>query len=1729
MFTLSSSIRYNKNRCTDQHHSTNNIREDSSQIASLPSKGCTGLNRDTPSTLIESRSPCSSLQRTEITLDVNSDHLLPDHLNSVALCTNKPLEAFQRSEMDYDNSLQNSITHVLNSLVQKNIQRMGNSGSFQNTVVLPTAVSPSSDAYTAFERELLEEINRLRRDPASYAALVENEATLGYPFIYIDDEYYATDGAASKAHEYHPHSLLEAVARVTKITCPSGREDISLFLMPRNSPDPQANHQSNENIVAQSRNQKIRSSLLVQQGPPSVSGASCFGSEPLSVRSSSKGRGRSGRSSAMAQHRFNKSNTSTTNQGSHVNNAYSGAASSTGSPQQLGLQSTSEVTIIPSTLKKQGLTEMTLEQLGTHLRRHQLHRIALEKAAEDILIRWHLAQLTLLDITNVDDDRVNKKVGKGQHATSKEGMAACTPSLRTMALPQTGPYRKTHERTTNVEGAHQQRLEAAEKLRSIFAAHLRTILEKLCVENLICKRSMDGANLILECVQALRKVSPVQPLLPRRGLHLAARNVSLFHHAIGDCVSKAPTSSSPNMLLTSSSENLRNGREVQFLPFLSNLQDNSPIAIQEDGSANPIHILKEWVKSLKNQATNFFNANTHLFVHQLSIEAISKGINCIARMTHETCGKYGQVANQLRGVQLYGSGKPREVIIRAIMGVFIPQFVLHGNHFPETVKRNEMEAISRFLTDREILRLFKFSVFSSTFQQSEIDGGTALGTDPILDRTNGTTECTGIMLCGMYHPTTVGALVQRFLEQDSGSTSQGKRVVAATHRLGPLLWRDARVVGIGWQRACRPLTYDKSDKRSLNIGDLDEKDRTPNGNYVCTTIVLATEYEELELIAMNKHASLDEVNRIVQQCQEVKIVKPENIPLPILTGNSAPIEGFRAIKDSSQLIRSTTFAELPVMVDLHSNLGVQVVYPQCHPLVFEADFNTSRHSGVAVVVLRADRRSVNVRACLSTSSTFNSSSGLFSQLEMQASPEILVQRSVADRDVVLIMIDTMSVTSELLQAIQVPDSDSYTAVSPPQEDKVCFLRIFEKSIKVGDASHDKAKDAVMGYTCIGFIRLVFQTRATVLDCDKMMHSNKQKLLVSPDTRLQHTTCAEARGSAAQAAFGMRLTEVRTTGARKVSSPHSEQTLLGSKASVACGAFFLPQLYEVFLDHLDFSARASPLECSNDGLLTFSSCRDASQVAVAGTSGGWPDISAEFTDRGGCILSPLVSVLPFDSSNTPVRFAIYLPGDYQISGIASQQKEALLALLYSLEEIEAAEALKESTDIALMQEEAQNQGDTLCGSDAESKEKLANLSGEGSLRGEDNVHLTAGTENQVDEPVSTNACVNADGDGACAHSSSFATETAHQKEGLSRPKKIAGKSNVDESGSSPGGNKRSRKSKSPDKKLRGSQNLKGEQKLSKTHLGSNGNLSGLKQGSPRETISPSVTKFQDSSLSFFEDGNLDLIRLFDSPQFSLSSVCPKDKGVPLALSHDVLMSISIARLRNLVDEQIRLSSKRRELLIRVEYILCDELQRLEAEIPKRKGRDLIKLKRDEEDINNQLDQMREIVQKHEAEAQYSKEILTRRTRDRTLRRTRLRRVKGHLSSLFGLKYAVGDNPGGNPNSLRIADVGEPSSSISSPCDVVVWFVPKDSVPHVLQVASRASPVTMAPMEVPCARNPSIIQAPITSSPNNLVQLTPVALPGYPQSYRYEATVQVPRSLRGYAVLLVNGYECAYWKV
>ncbi|CBH09536.1 hypothetical protein, conserved [Trypanosoma brucei gambiense DAL972] len=58
--------------------------------------------------------------------------------------------------------------------------------NFTSTGELRRAVMSKEDEYSKFEREIVVEVNELRRDPARYADILREEATVGYPYVRAD-------------------------------------------------------------------------------------------------------------------------------------------------------------------------------------------------------------------------------------------------------------------------------------------------------------------------------------------------------------------------------------------------------------------------------------------------------------------------------------------------------------------------------------------------------------------------------------------------------------------------------------------------------------------------------------------------------------------------------------------------------------------------------------------------------------------------------------------------------------------------------------------------------------------------------------------------------------------------------------------------------------------------------------------------------------------------------------------------------------------------------------------------------------------------------------------------------------------------------------------------------------------------------------------------------------------------------------------------------------------------------------------------------------------------------------------------------------------------------------------------------------------------------------------------------------------------------------------------------
>lgn len=166
---------------------------------------------------------------------------------------------------------------------------------------------------------------------------------------------------------------------------------------------------------------------------------------------------------------------------------------------------------------------------------------------------------------------------------------------------------------------------------------------------------------------------------------------------------------------------------------------------------------------------------------------------------------------------------------------------------------------------------------------------------------------TGLMMDGNFHPSTSEAAEFFYAEEHGVSTSAGKRAALAAQRLGPLLWRDAHLLGCSWQRAVPEKTvptyeeavllsqqenvassssaagmtatmmtsaagaggeeYGRMSRTSGTIPRCEEVSSDEEVVVVCTNFIVASGFEELEMVEQYKQLRLDAVRRIVHYHQ----------------------------------------------------------------------------------------------------------------------------------------------------------------------------------------------------------------------------------------------------------------------------------------------------------------------------------------------------------------------------------------------------------------------------------------------------------------------------------------------------------------------------------------------------------------------------------------------------------------------------------------------------------------------------------------------------------------------------------------------------------------------------------------------------------------------------------------------------------------------------------------------
>lgn len=1028
---------------------------------------------------------------------------------------------------------------------------------------LRAAVMTSRDEFTFFEEELLNEINLLRQNPSAYAVLFEKVATVGYPYIRPDDLYFESDERVTDPF----HSR---VAQGPSVQLETNRSSARNY------------RRTDHHNTSSAGDDDDDSSRGVIQ------------SAPYSAKSSSPG---------------------TWGENSGYTPSLDGGDDSSRTSNILGTPTVAEC----------GVTEMNLEQLRIFLARHQRHRVQLEKAVRQAIREWQTSDLAQHEAWASEDAQTVKKTRRSR----KKSGPALSP-----------------------DEVMRYRAQAAEQLSHEYLSKLKSLMWRLCESRDTCSRAVEGANLILDCIRGLKEAKPVPPLRCSRGLKLAARDTGQFFHRDADETKRVLQAHEAAMkwIFPSAMAAERRGTEPS-------------VPTPTFDSRNASEAMRYYEELFGCGPRDAFNTTVSL--PQKPLQDLRDYIHSLTDTVQKACDVYGYVSGEVRGVQLYGQGSARSLIMKVLLGVAVPVFGFRELRQAGVtgLSTTRLSRESRFfsLPNLPSGRLqpgpelkadpddgtmsgaqFEDSIFYSCHQReekeltakenppkcplqwTEIKEAHAGGAGGVRGGglAESTQSTTGFVFGGTFNPTTEEASAALNTEELGENTSAGKRAALSARRLGPFLWRDAHLLGCGWQRVVPEKAVPNYDNHNADF--VIPQDTSEEDVLVCTTLVLASGYEELDLIERHKHMRLQEVRRIVRY-------EADQGPIGRLEDNHGSV----VLGDVRDKCR-----DRPAVVDLHSSLGVSLLYPTKHPVLIESGMKT------AWLALRVDPLRVNIVA-----SVTGEEEGKPVTPDL-SSTQVLKMNSDRDFNVTLILVNVASAKTKC------------------SGDGKVLIHIFEL---------EKMGGVEQGWEHIGFVRLTLQecvNSAPCLNASRAVETSKHSLGVfSPSAiPIGFTPLSIGCSSPAKSSW---VTGKRST---LVPSRQRSATTVGLGIPNTAVSSRLPQPTMVLHRGLMTMAPEELMPLLGDLRLSphIAPSVELSGGAEAETWGltGWPLISFEFFESCGTLIQPLSGCLK--NSNERCRMTVHFP-------VYSSFLEAQLQSLRKLE-AELQEAEEEEEDVGDYYEE-----------------------------------------------------------------------------------------------------------------------------------------------------------------------------------------------------------------------------------------------------------------------------------------------------------------------------------------------------------------------------------------------------------------------------------------------------------
>lgn len=1480
-------------------------------------------------------------------------------------------------------SAMDSVVHLASSAATPKFSEVHGTHTISPNA-LREAVTTNRDQFSVFEDELLREINLLRQNPRGYAALFEAEATIGYPYVCPDDLYFESDERVTEQFAVKPTPPKATVSER------SGRGH-------RGGGDRSTNNTSTNTTTNNTSMEGDNDDSSTPLHPlPEKKHA-----RPHSARSGDKG-------------------------DKNSEAASSGAVS-------FPLCDPEPHVRPPLTVKEHGMHELNVDQLRTFFLRHQRHRMLLEKAVKDLLHQWQAADQAQHDSWAAEDAQTSKKIKRGGRKKSISNFSS--------------------------DDLTRQRSNQADQLSYRYMEKLQGLMRSLCQSRDTCKRAMDGANLMLDCIRALKEAKPVGALRGSRGLKLAARDTGQHFHRDPqeiDRVFQAHNTAIEGVCARMRPSAAATRREEANFPLFD-----------ARSAADAMHYFEDLWQPSSGRSSRYR-------VQPDSAYHLQSYIHSLADVTQKCCNEYGYVSGEVRGVQLYASGTPRMLVMKALLGVAVPIFGFRELHpvssrNPSTAcgsplrsnRHNDHNGNNSFsdhsskfknsqlATSRRIEGTVKFDdsifnlddedveqmVFDATSHTMHGEGGAGYGTAGSTPQVASLKTTTGLMFGGQFNATSPSAATFTNAEEVSENTSAGKRAALAAQRLGPLLWRDAHLLGCGWQRVVPEKPVPPYEAREVDPIPQEDSHKEV---VVSTTLVVASGYEELDLIEQHKHMSLAEVRRIVR-FEEGNDGVGRPIGGPSTTGAVSPGLNEEVSGDFASVAENVTM-DRPAVVDLHSSLDVSLLHPKKHPIRVDASMQT------AWLALHADPNRVRIIATLTGAQEPRPQSPLMN------SSELVVQPSNRDPAIIVILVNVAAASAKA------------------NEGKV-LIHIFECERYLTGES---------GFEHIGFVRLtlpyiaptpaVIPSERSICPSPYLLNQSSSLRgtnLASPQSRIRSALSKSSQrsvgvfsgypasaGPVSAAQETALHTELMTTAPADLLwlvedlrlSPHPPLSALMRQAQSSVDEGFLPPLSGSggpglasvlpvsgggmsTSPHPQFNLhRSSGSSVSKSCVLdsdTANKSKVLGEASLYGSS-GWPLFSFEFFDRCATLLGPLTGCLTNNSE--ACRMTISVP---HCESYLKQQIESLIEIDRELREREEEE-------------------DCMAGA----------------------------TDSESDADLLDNSLY----------------RKLVLKEAPSKPPTPPPPPPPEPAATTVVKGKKGVKGKKVEEKAPPARAAKGKETAAAPHDAKNG---------------------QRNSLPILDEGKRD----------ELLTLPPTSADL-----YDPSVRTHLYRLHRLCERLTQEAIVCRTMYAKAEALLTPAMTEMDGEMDKKKGKEVLRLKSEHDAIAARLEAMHQAVIRVEEVTMRVREEITARERNGIVRRARLRQIAVELEQLrakvdrsqpLNVKLWFTGGRSGMP----LMTEREDERTCLPPLLQSAEEIPAAVYDSTLTPSEAHSPYVQNPANcVPSTRLASLASH-VPPRDSNVVVLQP-----RDSAYTlYEADFVVPEGFEGFAVLLINDQETIEWRV